>query len=177
MKNLMSYKSFFKNGIICIIAVTSGAGAFSQGAWNIKYMSLDSLNTSFIDKEIRIDFKRSNADSLNGEVNVLDIRRLLSVRDTVDLKINDKSQRFVEQWKFYVDHGDLSEQFLETANKSEKERIQIKEMFLKSINDSSLILEVVMYGSFGENKEQRKKQRLIVNKSVIKGLLVNISDE
>ena len=50
---------------------------FSQGAWDMKYVSIDSVNSSFIDKEVRLDFKASKNDIVNGKVSVFDIRKLL----------------------------------------------------------------------------------------------------
>lgn len=137
---------------------------FSQGGWNLRYISTASLNGSFIGKEIRIDFKASDFDTSSKEPDVFNIRRLLAKEDTVSLTINNEVMQFAEQWRIYVDHGVLHEQYLEAVNSWNT--IQIRQIFLESINDNSLIVQVWMTGT------ETLKQRLTINKSVIKGFLV-----
>ena len=123
MRELIYYTSLCRKKIACsIVILICSISAYSQGAWDINYISLGALNTSFIGKEIRIDFKASNVDTVNGEVKALAIRKLLSTKDTVSLSINNKSVRFIEHWKFYVDHGALADQYLESLTKEVKKR-------------------------------------------------------
>lgn len=177
MKKLIYYVKYFNLNVACIIVMmVCNIRAFSQGSCDVKYISLDSLNTSFIGKQIRIDFKSSEFDTLQGEVNVLDIRKMLSSRDTVNLEIGNKSIRFTEKWKVYVDHLALSEQCLESVGKHEKQKIRIKEMFLESLNDSSVVLRILFSDSPNQNKKQNKKEKMVIKKSAIKGILVNVFD-
>jgi hypothetical protein len=174
MRKSIYYTSLFNGKVNCIIImILCGTNAFSQGSWDVKYVSLDALNTSFIGKEIRIDFKASGSDTLHGEVSSLRIRKLLSKSDTVNLNINNKPVQFIERWKFYVDDGTLKDQVLESVDKDEKKKIRIKEMFLESINDDSLVLQAMVCGP---NSKSEEKQRIVISKSLVKGLLVSISD-
>ena len=143
---------------------------FSQGGWFIKYLPTDSLNHTYLGKEIRIDFKSSKDDTLRGEINE---RKLLSKSDTINLEIDGQILKFSEHWRLYIDYGILKDQFLESIENCERKKIVLKEMFLISINDSSLIVEVVEYDSLNQNK----KQKIVVDRSIIKGLLMNIYDD
>jgi len=154
----------FKRLICFTTIILSSIPMFSQGGWNLEYISSASLNSSFIGKEIRIDFKASYFDSLSKEPDVFNIRRLLAKEDTVSLTINNEVMQFVEQWRIYVDHGVLNEQYLEAVNY--RNAIRIKQIFLESINDDSLIVQVWITGI------ETLKQSLTVKKSIIKGLLV-----
>jgi hypothetical protein len=153
---------------ISIILTFCSTGVFSQGAWNINYIPMDSLNNSFLGKEIRIDFKSSGKDVVLGKKDDFNVRRLLSKQDTVILDINGQEIKFIEQWRIYVDHGVLREQFLESLDGSSRNKIQIIEIFLESINDSSLTLEVKIYNLKNEFKAN---QKITVNRTDIKGVL------
>lgn len=174
MRELTHYINRYRKKVVCsIIILICSTSVFSQGAWDVKYIPLGALNTSFIGKEIRIDFKASNVDTVNGEVKALAIRKLLSTKDTVSLSINNKSVEFIEHWKFYVDHGALADQYLESVTKEVKKRIYIKGMFLESINDDSLVLQAMVCVP---NSKSEVKERIVISKSVIKGLLVSSSN-
>ena len=174
MRELIYYTSRCRKKVVCsIVILICGLSAYSQGAWDINYISIEALNTSFIGKEIRIDFKASNVDTVKGEVKALAIRKLLSTKDTVSLSINNKSIGFIEHWKFYADHGALADQYLESVTKEVKKRIYIKGMFLESINDDSLILQAIICEP---NSKSEVKQKMVISKSVIKGLLVSSSN-
>jgi|GEM_PF-1468990 len=174
MRELIYHINLCRRKIVCsIVILICSISVYSQGAWDINYISLGALSTSFIGKEIRIDFKAFNADTMSGEVKALGIRKLLSTKDTVSLSINDKSVEFIEHWKFYVDHGVLADHYLESVTKEVKKRIYIKGMFLESINDDSLILQAIVCDP---NSKSEVKQKMVISKSVIKGLLVSSSN-
>lgn len=67
----------------------------------------------------------SVTDTLHGELNALEVRKLLSKEDTVSLDIDGESVKFKEGWKLYVDHGALGEQILERVGITGDERIYI----------------------------------------------------
>ncbi|MFD2919039.1 hypothetical protein ACFS6H_04895 [Terrimonas rubra] len=159
-----------KKTVFSIVFLIYSISAYSQGTWDINYISIKALNASFIGKEIRIDFKASNNDTLSGEIKTLGIRRLLSKKDSVSLNVNNKSVEFIEHWKLHVDHGVLADQYLESVTNEVKEKIFIKEMFLESINDDSLIVQAMVCMS---NSKSEVKERIVISKSVIKGLLVS----
>jgi hypothetical protein len=64
----------------------------------------------------------------------------------------------------YVDYGVLRDQILE----SRSDKIQIKELFLKSIKDSTLVLEARIYNLKNEFKVNEK---ISVHRADTKGLL------
>jgi len=149
--------------------IISTTDAIAQGGWDIKYIPLNLLNSESIDKEVRIDFKTSITDSLRGEVKVLDIRKVLSNEDTVKLALGGEFVMFKESWKIYIDQGILVDQTLERLGNTDDERTYIREMFLVSINETTLTIDVVVHSPSGKNRET-----IIVNKSDIRGLLIRI---
>lgn len=158
-----------KEIVLVLFLMISATSVFSQGAWDLKYIPLDSLSPELIGKEVRIDFKTSVTDTLQGEVKALDIRKLLSKKDTVSLVLGGELVKFKESWKLYVDHGALREQTLERVGTTGDERIYISEMYLVSIDEETLTLEVVVCKPSGKSKEA-----IIVNKADIKGFLLRI---
>ena len=156
--------------IFIIVMLSCCTKVFSQGGWFIKYLPTDSLNHTYLGKEIRIDFKSSKDDTLRGEINE---RKLLSKSDTINLEIDGQILKFSEHWRLYIDYGILKDQFLESIENCERKKIVLKEMFLISINDSSLVVEVVV----GDPLNQNKKQKIVVDRSIIKGLLMNLYDD
>lgn len=151
---------------------------FSQGAWNLKYVPVDSVNNSFINKKIRLDFKKTKDDTINGKVSVFDIRRLLSRQDTVSLNIKGQLYNFIENWKIYDDHGVLSEQTLVSINqkKENDKTLVIKEIFIVSIDDTILTLKINIYpdSNCKKTKEDKRGEELeiVISKSILKGILL-----
>lgn len=149
---------------------TSFSIVFAQGAWNMKYVSIESLNIKFIGKEVRLDFKSSEYDTLAKDFN---IRYILSKRDMVSFEIDGQNIEFKEDWKLYVDHGVLKDQTLQGKN-----RLQvIREQFIESINDSTIVVKMNFY-----KPENCKSQKMIlsdsklvtIDKKIIKGVLFSI---
>ena len=175
----MRNKNLVKMKVVFMFFVIS-TSLFAQGAWNMKYVAIDSVNSSFINKEIRLDFKSSKDDTINGKVSVFDIRKLLSKQDTVNLDIKGRLYKFIENWKTYVDHGILKEQILVSANQKQEndEKLMIKEMFVVSIDDSTLTLKISIYpaSSCKKKKEDKKSEEvdIIISKSILKGVLLRI---
>src|SRR5687767_6711279 len=133
------FKTIF---FICVLACLSYANSFAQGVWNINYVPTSSVDSTFIGKEIRLDFKRNNTDTIAGTVKSLPIRKLLSTTDTIKLEIGKDSMSFVEVWKIYPDHGVVSEQFLQCLEAGQSE-VWIKEFYIKSISRLYFTLEAV----------------------------------
>src|SRR5262245_34731946 len=121
-----------KASILCACAIFSHAISHAQGAWNINYLPVKSIDSTFIGKEVRLDFRRNSSDTLTGPIKPFEARKLLSTSDTVKLEIGKDSMRFVETWKIYVDHGVVSEQFLQCIEEGQSE-VWIKELYLKSV--------------------------------------------
>lgn len=156
----------------CFIVVLSVAQAFGQGSWDMLYLPLDSINSSLLGKEVRVDFKQSELDNYSKRTHV---RRLLSKRDTVSIQISEKNYLFVEQWKFYVDHGVLKEQTLGCVDEKWQADIYIKEVYLKGITDQFFNLEVKLYSK--ESSSPKSLEKITIPKSQVKGVLIRIPDK
>jgi hypothetical protein len=164
MRGILSRKREFVYIIAIMININN---VLAQGVWNIYYLPVDSLKGSFIGKEIRLDFKSFSADTLRGNPDWME-RKLLSNEDTVTLILDGECRSYKENWKLYPDHGVLREQSLVSIDKKEVE--QIKEIFLESVNESSIIIEVAVY----DLKGHKRKQKGIVCKCDIKGILIKV---
>ena len=166
--------------IICISLsfLVNIRNSFSQGSWDIDYFVIDSLNNSFIGKVIRLDFKSNDADTLDSVVDAFLVRKLLSNKDTITLKIEGKYYSVKENWKVYVDHGSLQDQTLESVDKSVKHRIVIKDMVLVSVDDSAIVINAIIHSSeTGKrtNKGRRPKEcQIRVDKTRVKGFLIDL---
>ncbi len=157
-----------KYSIFCLFLLLHSVQVYSQGAWNIKYVPVSSIDKSLIGKDVRIDFKASNSDTISRAVNALTIRRLLSHNDTVNLKIDSTNITFLETWEIYVDQGSLKDQILMSTD---GEKTVIKEICLIYIDDLFLIFEISIYQSGQGNSQLPHKQKITIDKSIIKGLL------
>ena len=150
--------------VLCIAHLQS----YSQGAWNIKYVPTGSVDSTFIGKEIRLDFKKNSTDTVTGPVQALSIRKLLSATDTVKLEIGKDSLSFVEVWKIYPDHGVVSEQFLQCLETGQSE-VWVKEFYIKSISRLYFTLEAVIYRASSQEKRQ-----VWIPKAKVKGVLISV---
>jgi hypothetical protein len=158
----------YKKLIYLALIVTYSPLAFSQGAWNISYLSIHVVDSSLVGKDVRIDFKASDADSVHDSVSGLEIRKLLATKDTVSLTLNNKPIKFMEHWQLYVDHGVLADQYVEGISTNKTEKIYLKEMILESINQDTLTILATVYGT----NNSKYKQKIVVPRSIVKGLLV-----
>ena len=144
------------------------AASFAQGAWNINYIPTRSIDSTFIGKEVRLDFKRNSSDTLSGPVKSLGIRNLLSTKDTVKLEIGKDSMRFVEVWKIHVDHGVVSEQFLQCLEEGQSE-VWIRELYLKSVTRLFFTFDAVIF-----RERSQEKRQIWIPKAKVKGVLVAV---
>lgn len=165
----MEIKSLNKIVFFALMLGITSIG-YSQGGWDLYYLPIDSLKTSLIGEEIRLDFKSYDEDTINGIVG-LHIRKLLSTKDTVNIIIDGVQQRYYENWVFYVDHGVLSDQFL----KEIKGNTTIIEIILLDYNNSTLTLNMSFYQHLENNptKKLLKENKIIsLNRSILKGVLI-----
>jgi hypothetical protein len=152
-------KAFLSALSICCFTFCNG---YSQGAWDIAYLPMNRITKNIIDKEIRVDFKLNNADTIK-DVNKLNIRALLFKKDTTALIVNGTSRAFVENWKIYADNGVLSSQTLMAVDNS----IQIDKMFLIALNKADIDIKCDVKDSAGSHQQIIK-----VPREKIKGLLL-----
>ena len=146
----------------------------SQGAWNMLYYPLDSLDGSFKAKEIRIDLKKSVLDVYDSKTN---IRRHFNNNDSAYVGTGKRSKLLIERWKIYADHGALSDQYLEFIDTSSEKKHIIREVYLKSVNKKFLILEGNFY-CISKGKEELVYTRKVfrIPKKSVKGFLTKITN-
>src|SRR5262245_29122634 len=130
--------------ILCCFVSLIHTRSHAQGAWNIKYVPTSSVDSTFIGKEIRFDFKKDVADSIQRDGKPISGRNMLSKEDTVKLVIGDDTTRFVEEWKIYADHGVISEQLLQCIEPGQDE-VWIKEFYIKSMSRLYFTVEAVIF--------------------------------
>ncbi len=137
---------------------------YSQGGWNIKYNPLNNIESSFIGKQIALDIRSNEADTL--KTNNFRIRSLLNKNseDCIELSILGVNKVFKEDWNIYTDMGFIGDQFLENV---ENENIKIKEMFLLEIYDSKILVSAKLYN----NNNQPESIEFEIEKKNIKGIL------
>ena len=154
---------------IYFILILGSYHSYGQGAWTIEYLPLDSINKSFIGKEIRIDFRKNTADTIKGKISPLSIRKLLSTVDTINLTlINNEPAVFAERWKLYPDQGALKDQYLQRTDARDGDA-WIKEMYLRGITRNFLSVEVYLYSD-----KSQGKQEILIPKSLVKGMLLGV---
>jgi hypothetical protein len=151
------------------ILIACTGNLFAQGSWNLRYLPIDSLNHSFLNREIRIDFKASDQDDKAEK----SIRRLLVKKDTVSLELDHERKQFIESWKIYVDHGVLSDQTLRGIPKDGERSEIVKEIFIRAMDESTLTLEMFLYES-NTPKNLAQKRTVVVKRSLVKGILITL---
>lgn len=140
--------------------------SYSQGGWDLGYVPLDSINESWINKEVRIDFKSTNDDEIKGIVNTFAIRKLLSSKDTITLNIGDSSVKFIEDWKVYVDQGLLKNQYLKSI---EAKECLIDKIIIEELNNTTIVVKL---NFLNLNKcKYDCASSVVISKFLIKGFL------
>lgn len=169
MKKLISKNTL----VILFILVVNSFSTFAQGGCNIKYIPIDLLDMGLIGKEIRLDFKSTNLDTIKKTPNILELRRLLSTKDTITIRIGKKTDTFIENWQIRVDECILSKQTLNVL--CSKNKKQIREVFLLSYDDKSFVLKARLYKSNSKRVARYKEETIKVLKSKIKGIITLVN--
>lgn len=147
--------------LLVVLLILVDIVVVAQGAWDIEYLPTDSINDSFVGKEVRIDFKSKPSERIKRKTN---LRKLLSHRDTVDLMIDGKSRIFLEKWKIYVDHGVLADQTLESLD---EDKLVIREVFIRAINKGYITVQMDCYRL---NDSRKNTYDVTIDKSRILGV-------
>ncbi len=154
-----------KKIILLITFLNISSFAFAQGAWELGYTPIDSISESWIGKEVRIDFKSDSNDVINGIVSTFDIRKLLSNKDKITLKIKNTSVEFIEDWKLYADQGLLKDQYLKVLN---EENCLIDKVIIEKTYSSKIVVKI----NFQDSKKCNYScNNIVIEKNLIKGLL------
>ena len=168
MKKLISKKTIS----ILFVLVVNCFSIFAQGGCNIKYIPIDLLDIDLIGREIRLDFKSTDLDTIKEKPNILELRSLFSTRDTASIIIGNKTETFIENWELRVDECILSKQTLNGGYLKNKK--QIREVFLVSYDDKSLEVKIRIYVQDKLNSGYEEKTIKIL-KSKIKGIVALVN--
>ncbi|UZR99283.1 hypothetical protein [Chondrinema litorale] len=154
-----------KAKVILFLLFTYGV-AFSQGGWDIVYIPIDSIDSTYLLKEIRIDFKSNENDTVYNYHGPIVL--LISGRDTINLNIDGEAISFIEEWKIYDDEALLREQYLISTHPDDQQKyIEIKEMELKQIKADYIFVTAKIHEG---NRE--KSTKIKIQKDLIKGILI-----
>jgi len=165
-----------KNKLLFLLIYFISTQVYSQGSWDIKYISFTPSLKRLVKNEIRIDFKSSPNDKLPEKYT---IRSLLYKKDTIEIKINNHYVKFVGHWKIYPDQGVIREQSLISLEEYNGFYIRIKEIFVQSFDKHTLTVEMNLYHS-RKNKENKEiinfyvKEIVTIERYEIKGLLCRL---
>jgi len=125
----------YKKLIVISFLFFSGK-SLPQSAWNIGYITGDSIGLKDIGKEIQIDFKNQYDP---GEARPY--RYSLSRRDTGMLMINNKDILMIEVRKIYDDWGLYEEQYLQSLNFiTPGIKLRVNNSILKEVNQDSILI-------------------------------------
>jgi hypothetical protein len=127
--------------ICSIIFIVFTISIYAQGSVDIEYYPIDSINQSFIGKEIRIDFM------IYEDYQIIDsamtFRSFLKSEDTFSLKIQKKLVQFKEKWLLYPDEALLRDQTCRSVNS--KDPILIREIILERVDLNSITVTIAIY--------------------------------
>lgn len=170
-------KVFYNKVLLTVFFIVSFITiSYAQGGWDLAYVPVDSIQSNWIGKEIRLDFKSSSSDNISGDVSSFKIRNLLSKRDTVTLVVNGKEAKYIENWELHVDHGILSDQSLSEIS----EKYLINEIFIEAVNDSTITVKINFYKPKKCKSEKlilSDSKDVVIDKKIVKGLLYRRNDE
>jgi hypothetical protein len=159
------FKNIIPTALLAVASCFFSHSGMAQGAWSLRYLPIDSVNESFVRKEVRIDFKgRREKFTWTGNV-----RAALSKHDTIHLKVQGKSMRFFEDWNVYVDHGVLSEQTLRRVTKDSTEALTVKEVFIHAVEKATITVELYLYRPGAVTKSGT--QLITLKRSLVNGVV------
>ncbi len=150
--------------------------AFAQGSVDMEYVAIDSVNQSFIGKEIRINFKSSEEKEANSTGIPAFYSARISRRDTFSLKIKSESIIFIERWINYIDGASLREQSFRSLYLNNP--IQVYEMILEHIDTNSIHVSAIIYDLDDSYTElDKKKLELEHNLREIDKEIINLDQQ
>ncbi len=127
---------------------------YAQGAWDIGYLKVDSINRSHIGKSVRIDFKSTNA--WIGSDGERDVRSYVGTKDTGTITIDTTLLILAERRKIYVDHGGYSDQFLECISCKHRS-VVIYDAMILDLDDQGVTFQL--------NIETKRTYQAVVNET------------
>jgi hypothetical protein len=145
--------------LIFLAALTSWCQLWGQDGSDILYRTVDKLDKSYIGDFVHLDF---NNKSFHG-----------APTDTITIKIDSRSVRFIERRSDNGFNNWFNEQYLESMDKIEGQTVKIAKSRLKKITTDSVF--VTDYLEFFENDRllKSKEQENRFSKTIIAAVLVS----
>jgi len=154
----------FKKGFLGILFLGIIYPMYSQGGWDIRYTPLKNIDSSFVGKQISIDIRKNEADTIKTKDFIVRSLLIKNSEDSIELSILGKKLVFKEDWNIYTDMGYVGKQFLESI---ENEDLKIKEMFLLKVYDCKILVKAKLFNV----NNQLESLEFEIEKKKIKGIL------
>jgi len=127
--------------------------SFSQGGWNIGYISIDSIGQDLIGRDVKLDF-RKESDANKSIPNYL--MRFIAQEDSATLVLDGKKIKLKEKRNIHLDWGFYDEQFLECVNFTKSSSLRIYHSVLEGLNEDAVLVRfyIEIYYKHKNRKEQ-----------------------
>jgi hypothetical protein len=164
MKNFLKHTVFLSINLLLFCS-----NAYSQREWDIGYVPIDYIDDRFINKEIRLDIKRSDTDTLCRNFN-----QVFATSDTCSIEIDNEIFLFYESNRSCSGFGLLNDLILSGYNKDKSKKLIISKMVLTSIGISTITLKASIYIEIPRYADLYNDYSLTFNKNNIKGLMCRV---
>jgi hypothetical protein len=152
-----------------------GGNCFSQGSWNIGYVEIDSLNSDYLNTQIKLDFKHDWLKIKKPEKR--SVRHYVIPEDTAYILINNGKTVLIERRAIYVDHGSFNDQFLEIENydKNICKRIYDTEIIGLEEDRIKVLVEIQNYKMNNEKIKEELESETVefwIDKDKLDGIMI-----
>ncbi|WP_415376678.1 hypothetical protein [Patiriisocius sp. Uisw_017] len=147
-----------KNISLIIFLLLIGNYCFSQGGWNIGYVSIDSISQNLIGRDVKLDF-RKESDTTNSIPSFL--MNFIAIEDSTSLLLDGEEIVLTEKRNIHSDWGFYDEQFLECIDFNKSESLRIYHSVIEEQNEDSLLvrLYIEIYYKYTKRKERISPDR------------------
>jgi hypothetical protein len=133
-------------------------GMFSQYAWDIDYILVDSVGLKDVGKEVKFDFSNVRKPDFGKHY-----RASLSRKDTATIIINNQNIWVVERRTINADWGRYAMQYIESFNQNRSDTIlKLMGSIIKEVKDNSILFETNV-----EIYRIKKKKKTFIETKVI----------
>ena len=160
--------------LICVFSFSFSFHSYGQGGWDIGYIYIDSLNSSGIGKDVKLDF----IGELNSDASALSFRGFISNEDTITLVVDEEEIELIEKRNIQVDWGFYDELYLECTGYSSNQLLRIYHTIIEEINENSvkcrLYIEISGKNRKGVivNNPRRRCESVWINRSQLSGMII-----
>jgi len=165
-----------KNISFVIFLSFSSNFCFSQGGWDIGYVSIDSIGQELIGRDVKLDF-RKQSDITHSVPGFL--MGYIAIQDSVSLLLDGQEIVLIERRNIHADWGFYDEQFLECIDFSKSEFLRIYHSVIEKQNEDSLLVRLYLeiYHKYTKNKGQISPDRRYcisqwIPKDKLKGVMI-----